>query len=152
MRYSRLNRTMRRFICALSLLLLWEAGAIQAQELRQYSIRISFPKGGSISGLCIIRMEGDGGVMSVVNEFGIKAFDAIYTKKRDKVKLRNVIAPLDRWYIRKGIAKDMSLLFNPERKSVRNRVLVREADSSITLTNRRFKITYHLRPIENVTE
>ena len=91
--------------------------------------------------------------MSVINEFGIKAFDAVYTGEKDRVKLENVIPPLNRWYVRKVIAKDMSFLFNPGKKLSRRRSLSREADGSIVLSNKRFNIVYNLQPIKgNVTE
>lgn len=136
---------MRGLLWVLALLL--GIGSVYAQDLRRYNMFITFPKGGSLSGVCLIRMSGADGVMSVMNEFGIKAFDAVYTAKKDKVKLRNVVGMLDKWYIRKVIAKDMSYLFNPKKKISKRRAMEHEADGSILLTNKRFKITYRLQPI-----
>lgn len=127
--------------------------AVQAQELRYYNIDISLPKGGHLSGICIIRMEGADGAMSVVNQFGIKAFDAVYRGDKNKVKIRNVMPMLDKWYIRRVVAKDMSFLFNPDRKVSRCRHLLCKDDGSMKLSNNRFKIIYSLQPIEeNVVE
>lgn len=149
---SRLNKW-RSFARSVFLALLLGVGALSAsaEGLRQYTIRVSFPRG-SVTGLCLIRTDSAGGAMSVVNEFGIKAFDAVYTAGKGKVKLLNVIGPLDRWIIRQGIAKDLSLFFDPERKVPRRRIFVRGEDGSMRLTNKRFKITYDLRPIEHAKE
>lgn len=153
MRFLQFNDAMRRVLYGLVFICSLWGGMVQAQELQHYAIDISLPKGGHLSGVCIIHMEGGNGVMSVINEFGIKAFDAVYTGEKDRVKLENVIPPLNRWYVRKVIAKDMSFLFNPGKKLSRRRSLSREADGSIVLSNKRFNIVYNLQPIKgNVTE
>lgn len=127
--------------------------ALSAQQLRRYAIRISLPRGGSLTGVCLIRHTDEGGAMSVINEFGIKAFDAVYTARKGKVRLLNLIPPLDRRIVRRVLAKDMAVLFRPEGRLPRRRRLTRAPDGSLTLTNRRFKITYHLQPIDqHVTE
>lgn len=127
-------------------------GSAYSQDLHRYNIFITLPKGGSVSGLCILRMDENGGAMSVINEFGIKAFDAIYTASNGKVKLHNVIGPLDKWYIRRVIAKDMSVLFHPDKKLPKHRSVLRKEDGSILLTNKCFKINYHLHPIDHAAE
>ena len=153
MRFLQFNDAMREVLYGLLFVCSLWGGMAQAQELRHYAIDISLPKGGHLSGVCIIRTEGENGVMSVINEFGIKAFDAVYTGKKNRVKLKNVIPPLNRWYVRKVIAKDMSFLFNPDKKLSRHRSLSREENGSIVLSNKRFNIVYNLQPIkENVTE
>lgn len=151
------NRAMSAALQRLLLIccLLWCSGIMLAQSVQQYHIDISLPKGGHLSGICLIRMDsvtGDG-AMSVVNEFGIKAYDAVYSGKKHNVKLKNTMPVLNKWYIRRVIAKDMSVLFNPNRKLPGRRVLLRKDDGSLLLSNKRFKITYSLRPITaNVTE
>ena len=127
-------------------------GSLPAQELRQYSIHIDLSKGVGMSGICIIRMEQENGTMSVMNEFGIKAFDAVYSSKKNKVKLCHVIGPLNKWYLRRIIARDMRLLFSPECSISKKRTFWRKNDGSMVLDNKRFKITYHLYPLKNVVE
>lgn len=146
MRCSRSNRKGTCLLLAVGLW--WGVMTAAAQDLRQYTLHIDLPKGGHISGICLIRMEGDRGAMSVVNEFGVKAFDAVYPGTRRRVKLRHVIGPLDKWYIRRVIAKDMSVLFRPNRRLPRRRTLERRPDGSLILTNKRFKITYRFKPLE----
>lgn len=119
-----------------------------SQSLRYYRIDIQLPKDRHISGICIIRTEGNDGAMSVINEFGIKAFDAVYQKEKNKIKLQHVIGPLNKWYKRKIIAKDMRLFFNPEENQSRHRNVEYNKDGSILLQNKRFNIIYHLQPMK----
>ena len=60
-----------------------------AQEnVRRYTMEISHPRG-EMSGLCIVRKDGGGGVLSVINQFGIKAFDAVYDGRRNRMNERS---------------------------------------------------------------
>lgn len=102
-----------------------------------------------MSGICLIRMEGDRGAMSVVNEFGVKAFDAVCPGAKGRVKLTYVMAPLDKWYIRRVLARDLSVLFRPDRRLPRRRTLERREDGTLVLANRRHKITYRLKPLKD---
>lgn len=136
-------------VCLLAFLFGWAVLSASAQELRRYTLHIDLPKGGHVSGVCLIRMEGDRGAMSVVNEFGIKAFDAVCPGPRGRVKLSNVMPLLDKWYIRRVLAKDMSVLFRPTRRLPRRRTLERREDGTLVLANKRFKITYRLKPLED---
>ncbi len=120
----------------------------RAQGIRYYNIDITLPGDAALSGICVMRMEGDDGAMSIVNHFGIKAFDAVYHGDKGKVQLLNVMPLIDKWRIRKVIAKDISFLFNPHQKASKRRRLSCGEDGSMTLTNARFKITYRLQPIE----
>ena len=105
-----------------------------------------------MSGICIIRMEANEGMMTVMNEFGIKAFDAFYSKSKGKVKLFNVIKMLDKKIIRKVISNDITLLFDAGRSRNKYHTSLHVTNGDILLTNRRFKIRYKLRPIRNVVE
>ena len=111
MRFSRFNKAWPGLLLVF---FLWGMGlSASAQDLRRYTLSIDLPKGGHVSGICLVRMEGDRGVMSVVNEFGVKAFDAVCPGAKGRVKLPYVMAPLDKWYIRRVLAKDLSVLFRP---------------------------------------
>ena len=72
---------MRRFLVSISLFVLSLSGMAQALEVSdscasKYSVNISV-HGMTITGLCIVRDYGDEVIGSVVNEFGIKAFDKL---------------------------------------------------------------------------
>jgi hypothetical protein len=121
-------------------------------QVQQYSAYITFPKGDGISGVCIVSRTTAGVAMSLMNEFGIKVFDATYSATRRKVKLHNVIAPLRKFYIKRVIAQDMKCLCAPELPTPKSRVLAQSDDGTLLLTNRKYKITYRLNPIDNVAE
>lgn len=125
---------------------------IAAQNLQRYNIHIVMPKGSWISGIAVVRQDSADGTMSVVNEFGIKMFDAKYSVTKGKAKLHNVIKPLDKWHIRRIVAQDMTLLFIKEQKDSQTRSITTDTDGTITIANRRHKITYTLHPIENAAE
>ena len=123
-----------------------------AQSLRRYNAYISFPKG-AMTGVCLVRTEANGdGVMSVVNEFGIKAFDATYSARTGKVKLLNVVKMLNRWYIRRVVAADLVAVFNPAGKLPKHRTVEVDVDGAIVLTNTRMNIVYQLQPIATDAE
>lgn len=147
MRFSRFNKVGAGIL--LVFLLGTMARSASAQDLRRYTLSIDLPKGGHVSGICLIRMEGDRGVMSVVNEFGVKAFDAVCPGAKGRVKLPYVMALLDKWYIRRVLSRDLSVLFRPDCRLPRHRTLERREDGTMVLTNRRHKITYRLKPLKD---
>lgn len=102
-------------------------------------MEISHPRG-EMSGLCIVRKDGGGGALSVINQFGIKAFDAIYDGRRNRIKLFNVVGPLDRCRIKRVIAKDLRPLFQVS------------DTSAIGITNKRYGINYKLVPLEDAEQ
>lgn len=51
---------------------------------------------------------------SIVNEFGIRAFDFKMSGNRRRVKLLNAMKPLDKCLVRKAIAHDLRRLFAAE--------------------------------------
>lgn len=111
-----------------------------AQEnVRRYTMEISHPRG-EMSGLCIVRKDGGGGALSVINQFGIKAFDAIYDGRRNRMKLFNVVGPLDRCRIKRVIAKDLRPLFQVS------------DTSAIGIANKRYGINYKLVPLEDAEQ
>ena len=120
-----------------------------AQNLRRYTFSVYLPRGGHLSGLCPIRLEGDRGAMSVVNEFGVKAFYAVCPGAKGRVKLTYIMAPLDKGYIRRVLARALSVLFRPDRRLPRRRTLERREDGTLVLANRRHKITYRLKPLKD---
>ena len=147
MQFSRFNKVGAGIL--LVFLLGTMARSASAQDLRRYTLSIDLPKGGHVSGICLIRMEGDRGVMSVVNEFGVKAFDAVCPGAKGRVKLPYVMALLDKWYIRRVLSRDLSVLFRLDCRLPRHRTLERREDGTMVLTNRRHKITYRLKPLKD---
>lgn len=76
-----------------------------------YTVAITF-KTASFSGICVVKNIGTQIAGTIVNEFGIRAFDFTMSQDRRRVKLLNVMKPLDKCLIRKAIARDLKRLFN----------------------------------------
>lgn len=76
----------------------------------RYSVAIIFGSV-SLSGICVVKRQEGRIVGSVVNEFGIRAFDFTMTPDRGRVKLLNITKPLDRCLVRKAIRTDLRKLF-----------------------------------------
>ncbi len=116
----------------------------------RYSTQLSF-KRGEFSGILLMKMEGDTILGSLVNEFGIKAFDftckATECSKPPKVKLLNVLGVIDKWYIRKVISDDLGWLFcHSESTTEGKRTLSIEADT-IRLDNDKYHVSYSFTPL-----
>ncbi len=80
-------------------------------ESVRYTVAITF-KNASFSGICVAKRMDGIIAGSIVNEFGIRAFDFTMTSDRRRVKLLNVMKPLDKCLIRKAIARDLKRLFS----------------------------------------
>jgi hypothetical protein len=107
----------------------------------KYRIRI---KTGQLemSGIMVVkRVEGEWRG-SVVNEFGIKAFDFII--KKQKCRLLNTVSLLNKWYIRKMIESDFSFLFEraPKGERVRGKSLTFQSNGAFSIKNERQHIEY----------
>ena len=98
------SKWIKSFCLLVCLLLL--ATDLQGQSVSRMSVEISFEKGG-ITGVCLLRKEEQTVSGTIMNEFGIKVFDFVYYRQRDKLRLFNVIEMLDKWYIRRVVRRDL---------------------------------------------
>lgn len=80
-------------------------------ESTRYTVAITF-KNASFSGICVVKSLDDQIAGTIVNEFGIRAFDFTMSQDRRHVRLLNVMKPLNKCLIRKAIARDLKRLFN----------------------------------------
>lgn len=80
-------------------------------EPTRYTVTITF-KNSSFSGICVVKQKDDIIVGTIVNEFGIRAFDFTVSLDRKHVKLLNVMKTLDKCLVRKTIARDLRQLFS----------------------------------------
>ena len=118
----------------------------------------------SISGLCILKKNGEEWRGTLINEIGAKAFDFIVTDK--KCELLNVISMMDKWYIKKTVAADLHFLFSADNPKApfQNRLerfeqdgikvvnyqkkqISVKPDNTVLLINRRHNLQYELRKI-----
>lgn len=80
-------------------------------ETTRYTVAITY-KNASFSGICVVKRMDGIIAGSIVNEFGIRAFDFKMSGNRRRVKLLNAMKPLDKCLVRKAIARDLKRLFN----------------------------------------
>jgi hypothetical protein len=140
---------------------------LRSDELKNsYRIMLKTPKN-SITGLCILKKNGDEWRGTLINEMGAKAFDFIITD--EKCELLNVISLMDKWYIKKTIAADLHFFFNVDNpkapfqkrlerfeqqgKKVVNyqkkQISVRP-DGAVLLVNKRHRLQYELRKMVEI--
>lgn len=107
-------------------------------------------RGHELTALCMMESSADGRVAgTIVNEFGVKAFDFTYDK--GKAKVLNVMGPLNKWYIRRVLRHDFAFLLThlPDRKTAikGKRKLTFEDNDTIHLVSGRYKIDYTFTPL-----
>jgi len=101
-----------------------------------------------ISGIMLIKYISNEWRGSLVNEFGIKAFD--FVSPNGKCKLKNTIPFLDKWYIRRTIESDFTFLFwgVPAGKIKKGKSLEQFQDGKFVLKNEKQNIEYSFNYIE----
>lgn len=113
---------MRKYLLLISILLLSLASlTVQAQDSlivqqaplsdsigckTRYATTIELSKG-YLSGITIMVREADVYHSVLFNEFGITALEFTYQPQTKKVELIEVIAMLDKWYIRRVLKNDL---------------------------------------------
>lgn len=114
----------------------------------EYALRLTLPKA-DITGLLIVKQTDEGELRGVMmNEFGVSAFQFSISANRKKVKLANVSALFDKWYIRRIIRNDLKILFQAHQSDIgrmrkRRQVLTPDAQT-IVLLNHRAHIKYEI--------
>jgi len=145
---------------------LWTETLRDDEQLNRYQVSIQVG-GNQITGICMLKKSDDSWRGTLINEFGVKAFDFIVTPQ--KCELLNTISMLNKWYIRRTIAGDLHFLFeidNPtvsfQKKTVRSideqdgsltiryqkkKSVTRTSNNELTLNNLKRKIVYSLNVI-----
>ena len=85
--------------------------SFEGEKSTRYTVAITF-KNASFSGICVVKNIDAQIAGTIVNEFGIRAFDFTMSRDRRRVRLLNVMKPLDKCLIRKTIARDLKRLFS----------------------------------------
>lgn len=112
------------------------------------SVRIDTGKA-QLTGICMMRAEGDSVLGSMVNEFGIKAFDFIADRTKGKVRLFNIVSFLDKWYIRRTVAADLAYLLTARIGDESKKYSLSVDAGATTLKNLKRHITYEFSPLRN---
>lgn len=117
-------------------------------ERSRYTFKIETSKA-AVTGIMLLKETSDEIVGSMVNEFGVSAIDFIYDKKKNSLRLLNVISFLNKWYIKKVLKKDLrlsiQLLKELEHKNPKNYQIDLAEDSlSILNVKRKLKYTFNV--------
>ena len=146
---------MRRCLRLISLFLLLCPALCQAEEkTEEYSLYIQ-ARGREFTGIWMMNETPDSCMVgTVMNEFGVKAFDFVYSGR--KVRLLNVNAFLDKWYIKKVLKKDISFIVprlsgHQDQSEKKRRITFRE-DGEIVVMNEKYKIQYIFTPMPDNNE
>ncbi len=111
----------------------------------EYAVTLEFRQM-HFTGISIMKKADSVLVGSLLNEFGIRAFDFHYDPVRRRVKLENMTSFIDRWYIRKILRRDLTILFSNDGSLSpfvvhRRRIEVPET-SVLVLTNMKYQVRY----------
>jgi len=142
---------------------LWTNELRDNETINRYQAGI-FVNGNNITGICMLKKSDEGWRGTLINEFGVKAFDFIVTPQ--KCELLNMIAMMNKWYIRRTIAGDLHFLIevdNPDASfqskttrieqngiltvSMKRKSITRLTDNQLVLNNLKRNIVYSLNNI-----
>jgi hypothetical protein len=144
---------------------LWTETLRDDANINRYQASIQV-RGNTITGICMLKKSDEGWRGTLINEFGVKAFDFIVTPA--KCELLNTIAMMNKWYIRRTIADDLHFLFEIDNPGVsfqpkttrieqngalviawkKKKSITRRPDNNITLQNLKRKIVYSIDKIQ----
>ena len=115
-----------------------------AAESKEYNLLMN-ARGQEITAICIMNVEDDNSIVgTVVTEMGIKVFD--FTYANGKTKVMNVLGPLNKWYIRMVLRKDLSFILSniDGGKDVthKKRSMTFTSDGDIVVRNDKYNISY----------
>lgn len=99
----------------------------------------------TLTGICIVKRTESGMVGSVVNEFGIHAFDMV--GKGRKLKIKNAMSMMNKWYIRKLLQNDLRILTSTEEINIGKKRILETSDNAIRLENKKYNIVYQFERI-----
>ncbi|MDR2389651.1 MAG: hypothetical protein LBD89_07695 [Tannerellaceae bacterium] len=102
----------------------------------------------NLSGILVAKSRGDEWRGSLVNEFGVKAFD--FALDKQKCRLFHTVSFLNKWYIRKIIANDLLFFFRATQQGkgkMKEKTLTIQSDGIIRIRNERHKIEYIFQPL-----
>lgn len=117
----------------------------QAYDTDRYSVAIDFGKV-SLTGILVVKEDGDVFNGGIVNEFGVSMVDFSYNKEKDKVRIHRLgVAIMKRYYVRCILRKDlrqcMHILYGINSKFKRVYTVERSGDE-VRITNTKRGIVY----------
>lgn len=116
----------------------------------RYAYEISMEKG-HITGIMITKEDDESIVGTLVNEFGVSALSFIYDRKKQKMKLQDVMGMLDKWYIKKVLKADLTyclhVLYGTPYTKKHNYILS-QITTGVSIINPKRKLTYSFNPLD----
>lgn len=151
---------MKAFLLSISLMLwslaAWASGGRNSffpeieGERMEYRVTLDFGRA-HFSGICVMKCLHGEIVGTLMNEFGLRAFDIRYDPHRGRVRLTNLLELLDRWYIRKTLRRDLTLLLRNGDSEVplklRGRRIRRLDDGTLALNHIRRELNLKFTPL-----
>ena len=130
-------------------LLFWLPHLRDSVQSNRYRMELVRDKA-SISGIWIVKRMDDTWRGTLVNEFGMKMFDFICTA--NKCELQNMVAMVDKWYIKKTIAGDVQFMLEMDNPAYKKGRMVgrKHNNDTLTVTYKKKKILQRLENDEMV--
>ena len=106
-------------------------------------------RGNRLSGILIVKKEEGRYLGTLVNEFGIKAFDFVVTEVNNerlggkkRVKLIDIVRFMDRGYIRRVLRRDIDFMLRFPNVPQGCKIEVVEEEGNVTVKDLRYGINY----------
>lgn len=109
-------------------------------------------RGAAVTGLCVLKTDSTAGTRgTVTGGFGMHVLDFTLSADRRRVKLLHVLPMMNRWYVRRVVRRDLQFLLGATAgDTVRGgRQVTVEPDSTVVLTNRKYKLKYSLTRVKS---
>lgn len=136
-------------LCAVNVSAMSVDSIAQPSPLQKHVFQIETPKG-FISGIMLVNENGETINGSMINEFGVSAIDFSYSKKKQKVKLMNVVSFLNKWYIKQVLKNDLKfclhILYHIPYKKYHKYEVIRSHDTVAIINNKRH-LKYSFSPL-----
>ena len=130
-----------------------KADEVGSQENVSQLVRYTFQierSNSVVSGILITTENNEEIRGSMINEFGVSALDFIYTKKKEKIKIFNVINFLNKWYIKRVLKNDLKyclhVLYDVPKKGDSN-YEVEKSQEHTYIINNKWHLKYTFTPL-----
>ena len=121
----------------LHIILLFLVPRLCSAQYSRYTVQIDI-QDAYISGICIMVDEDETIKASIFNEFGISTFGYEYHKKKERVKITQIGATINRWFIKRQLKKDL-------------RSVMKQLPNKVVFENKKYKLKYTFTPLKNDT-
>lgn len=151
---------MRRFLLFLNSLLFFCAIGLCANcidttdvnhQLQRYTFQIETKKA-FLSGLLLANENEEVINGSMINEFGVSAIDFTYSKRKQKVKLQNVVSFLNKWYIKMVLKTDLKfclhILYGTPFNQ-KNKYEIVRIGNTVSIINHKRNLKYTFTPLNS---